>query len=459
MAISKNKSRRRLLLALALGLALAAVTAVVVYRKREAPIMVQTEKVSRRNLTELVVANGKIQPVVQVVINPEVSGEIIELPVKEGQEVKRGDLLVKIKPDNYIAGRNSAEANYQSVLAGKSLAQANLTKADLDYKRFKELFDNKLVSDSQFLDAKTSLDVMKASYDTAIHLAAQAKAALAKAEDDLSKTTINSPIEGTVTRLRSQVGERVVGTALMAGTEIMTVAKLDEMEARVDIGEIDVILISVGQVARLEIDAFRDRKFSGKVSEIANSAKGAAAGALNSSSPSSGGSGQPQEATKFEVKIRVNEKEFLRPGMSVTAEIETRYRTNALVVPIQSVTSRLPKKPQDKKSGFLGMAKADSSKQSTNSPALTATNVTRSGTKKGGDAPKPMEVVFLVEGDRVKMAPVKRGISDDAYVEIIEGLEEGQEVVSGGYKAINRVLEDAKKIKKGEVAPEMEEEK
>src|SRR5439155_3232736 len=232
--------------------------------------------------------------------------------------------------------------------------------------------------------------------------------------DDLSKTTIYSPIAGTVSRVRSQVGERVVGTAMMAGTEILTVANLEEMEARVDIGEIDVILIALRQKARLEVDAFRDRKFNGTVTEIANSAKGMAAGALASASSSSGGGGGPQsqEATKFEVKIRIQEKEFFRPGMSVTAEIETRSRTNILVVPIQSVTTRLPKKPAaDKRpaeaQGLGSTANAASPSSATNSGAGARTNAVKSAeNKKPGDTPKPIEVVFLVEGDHVKMVPV-----------------------------------------------------
>src|SRR5882724_5900211 len=252
MANSKSKTRRKVLIFSGIGVVLIGLTLLAIFRKREAVLTVQTEKVSRRSITELVVANGKIQPVLQVVINPEVSGEIVELPVKEGQDVKKGDLLVKIKPDNYIASRNSAKASYQSTLAGKNLAQANLNKADLEYKRFKQLFEGKLVSDSQFLEAETSLEVMKASFETAINQVDQTEATLAKAEDDLSKTSIFSPINGTISRLRCQSGERVVGTALMAGTEIMTVANLQEMEARVDIGEIDVILIALGQTARLE---------------------------------------------------------------------------------------------------------------------------------------------------------------------------------------------------------------
>jgi len=426
MSNAKRKSRRRWLLIITLLIVAGLGTGAYLYfRKREVIITVQTEKAARRSITELVVANGKIQPVVQVVINPEVSGEITELPVKEGQPVKKGDLLVKIKPDNYQASRNSAEANYKSAMAGKTLALANLRKAEIELKRAKELAIPKLISESQLLDAQTSFEVMQASADTSLHQAAQAAAALAKADDDLSKTTIYAPMDGIVTKLKSQRGERVVGTALMAGTEIMTIADLDEMEARVDIGEVDVVLISLGQVARLEVDAFRDRKFTGRVTEIANSAKGSgpATGTSGGSSPS-----QSQEATKFEVKIRVQEKEVFRPGMSVTAEIETRYRTNVLAIPIQSVTTRVPTNVQAK---------------------APLASVAIAGGKEPEKKGKPVEVAFVREGDHVKMLPVKRGISDDAHVEITEGLEEGAEVISGGYKAINRELEEGKKVKVG----------
>ena len=430
MSNSKRKSRRRWPLVITLLIFAGLGTGAYLYfRKREVIVTIQTEKAARRSITELVVANGKIQPVVQVVINPEVSGEITELPVKEGQPVKKGDLLVKIKPDNYLASRNSADANYKSAMAGKTLALANLRKADIELKRAKELSVTRLISESQLLDAQTSFEVMQASAETSVHQAAQAAAALAKADDDLSKTTIYAPMDGIVTKLKSQRGERVVGTALMAGTEIMTIADLGEMEARVDIGEGDIVLIGLGQVARLEVDAFRDRKFTGRVTEIANSSKTAG--------PSTGSSGsspsQSQEATKFEVKIRVQEKEVFRPGMSVTAEIETRYRTNVLAIPIQSVTTRAPKKP--------GV---------TNAPAKVAmVSAAPVGGKEPEKKEKPIEVAFVLEGDHVKMLPVKRGISDDGHVEITEGLEEGAEVISGGYKAINRELEDGKKVKVG----------
>lgn len=410
-------------------------------RKREVVVTVQTEKVSRRNLTEIVVANGRIQPVVQVKISAEVSGEIIELGVQEGQSVQKGDLLVKIKPDVYRAQQRSAEAGYQSALSSLKLSQANRAKAELEFKRNEELFRSKLISDSVFLEYKTALDIAQAQVESAQHQADVAKASLARAEEELAKTTIYSPLTGTVSKLNLEVGERVAGNTMMAGTEIMTVADLNDMEARVDIGETDIVLLQPGQKARLQVDAFKDRKFNGLVSEIANSSR------------TSGMGGSSQEATKFEVKIRIQDKERFRPGMSVTAEIETRYRTNVLTVPIASVTSRMPKET-DKKSDS---DKSGKSVEDTNAPASTepagaalgnGPDTPKAG-KKAKEAPKPIEVVFVRDGDKVKMAPVKIGISDEDYWEITEGLTEGQEIVSGGYRAINRDLEDGKRIRIG----------
>jgi HlyD family secretion protein len=426
MAAGNKKKRGRILLAAAVILLIGSVGAFLGFRRREAPIAVQMDKVVRRDITEMVVANGRIQPVVQVMINPEVSGEIIELPVKEGQPVKKGDLLVRIKPDNYIAQRNSADANHKSSLAGVQLAKANLEKARLEHQRFDELYRTKLVSDSQYLEAKTAMDVAEATYESSTHQCEQAKASLARADDDLSKTTIKAPIDGTVTKLRSQQGERVVGTAMMAGTEIMTIANLNNMEARVDIGEIDIVLIQIGQKTHLEVEAFRDKKFNGVVTEIANAARGPA----SSQQQQGGGGGQQQEATKFEVKILITEKEQFRPGMSVTAEIETRSKSNVLAVPIMAVTTRM-KKEESKKEAPKEQVAAANPKE-----------------KKKEEPKKANEVVFLVNGEAAKSAVVKTGISDDTYIEISEGLTEGQEIVSGGYAAVSRQLEDGKKIKK-----------
>lgn len=430
-----NKGKKNIIFTV-IGLALIALTVAAILKKKEVIITVQTEKVAHRNLTELVVANGKIQPVTQVVISPEVAGEITGLPVKEGDHVKKGDLLVQIKPDNYQASRDSAEASYQSAMGSKDLAQAQLDKAEAEFKRNQELFNRKLVSDSVFLEFKTAYEVAKLQYENSIHQSDQAKFGLAKAADDLSKTTILAPIDGTVSRLKSQLGERVLGTSFNMGTEIMTIANLNEMEARVDIGEMDVVLMKPGQIAHLEVDAFKDRKFTGIVTEIANSAKGLGQSALQSSS---------QDATKFEVRIRVQETEVFRPGMSVNAEIETRSRTNVLCVPIASVTTRLPKD-----------AKTNSASSGTNALAAstTATNPP-AGAAKVEKKPKDIEVVFAVEGDHAKMVPVKRGIGDDNYYEIVEGIEEGREIVSGNFRAI-RDLEDGKKIVKGKPVEETE---
>src|SRR5882672_5729027 len=337
--MANSKKRRKTLIFALIGIVLAALTVGAIFKKREVVITVQTEKVVRKNLTEIVVANGKVQPVLQVKISPEVSGEIIELPVKEGQLIKKGDLILKIKPDFYMANRNQADASYKSSLASQSTAEANLRKAEAEFRRNNGLFNTRLISESAFDEVKANYDVAKAQLTNSEHQVEMARASLDSAVEQLAKTTIVSPLDGTVSKLNSQLGERVVGTATMAGTEVMTIADLNEMEARVDIGEIDVVLIGAGQAARLEVDAFKDRKFSGVVTEIANSSTATGVGGASGM----GGTASQQEATKFSVKIRIMEKEVFRPGMSVTAEIETRSRTNALTVPIASVTTRIPK--------------------------------------------------------------------------------------------------------------------
>jgi HlyD family secretion protein len=438
LAAKTSKKRRKFVVFSAIGLVLIGlISAAVILRKRDPPITVQTEKVARRNLTETVAANGRIQSVVQVKISPEVSGEIIELPVKEGQQVRKGDLIVKIRPDDYIANRDQADASYKSVLAAQATAEANLRKAEADFKRNQQLLDARLISQADFDQFQASYEVAQTQLTSAERQVEVARASLDYAEKQLVKTTIVSPLNGTISKLNSQVGERVLGMVENVGTEIMTVSDLNQMEARVDVGEIDVVLIRPGQKTRLDVDAFKDRKFTGVVTDIASSAKDT--GSLSSSSS------QSQEATKFEVRIRIGENEAFRPGMSVSAEIETRYRTNAITVPLASVTTRPPKSPDKDKAAKKGAAKS----AATNVVAsANSTNAVPSD-KRSKDASKLSEVVFVVEGNRVKMAPVKIGIGDDDYWEITEGLAEGQEVVSGGYKAISRDLQDGKRIRKG----------
>jgi HlyD family secretion protein len=390
------------------------------FRKPDEIITVQVEKAARRDITETVVSNGRIQPVTQVTINPEVAGEIVELPVQEGQQVKKGDLLLQIKQDNYVAGRNSAEANHKFSLGARNQAEAELERAEADFKRNEELAKSKLISASVFQEYSTAYQISKLRLQNAVHQADQARFALDKANDELAKTTIRSPIDGTVTRLKSQLGERVLGTSFNMGTEIMTVARLDEMEARVDIGEVDIVLIEVGQKAKIEIDAFKDKKFKGTVTAIANAAQGPAQGMNTGASQ--------QDAPKFEVKIRIEEEGSFRPGMSVTAEIETRSRKNVISVPIQAVTTRLP-----------------------GGGSTTPTPAPEKGASDGKvhEPVKPIEVVFAREGDRVKMIPVKTGISDNDHFEIESGLTDGQEIIVGGYKAISKDLAEGKQVKIG----------
>jgi len=452
--MAKPKKRRKLIIFSAIGLVLVTLIVLAIFKKREPVITVQTEKVARHSLTNIVIANGKIQPVVQVTISPEVSGEIIELPVKEGQQVKKGDLLVKINPDIYIAAVNQAKAGYESSIAAKASAEANLEKAQADYDRNLELFHQKLLSESDFIGFKSARNVAKAQLDSASDQVNVAKALVDSAQDSLNKTTIVSPLDGTISKLNSQLGERVLGTAQFAGTEILVISDLNQMEARVDIGEMDVVGIKPGQKAWLDVDAFKDRKFTGVVTDVASSSKDSNQPGTSSSTSSS----QSQEATKFQVRIRLSDKEAFRPGMSVSADIETEYRTNVLTVPLASVTTRPPKPPKKTDPPKAGGTNTTTARSGTNavvsSNAVAASNVaTNSETpdkdKKSKESSKMLDVVFAVEGNHVDAVPVKIGICDDTYWEITDGLTNGQEIVSGGYRAISRDLNDGKKIKRG----------
>jgi HlyD family secretion protein len=399
---NNKKSKKKLFIFSGIGLVLVVLVVLVVLGSKKEPVIsVQTERVARRTITQTVTATGKIYPEVQVIITPEVSGEIIELPVKEGQPVRKGEVLLKIKPDYYVAIRDQSAA-------GLASAQASLSKSEADFRRINELFGKGLVSQSELDQAQAQFQIAKAQHE-------QAEANLKQANENLRKTVIYSPMEGTVSQLKVEIGERVLGTSQFQGTTVMTIADLLRMEARVDVGENDVVLISVGDTSRIDVDAFGGRKFTGVVYEIANTAK-------------TKGLGTQEEVTNFEVKIRILDKDVsLRPGMSMTATIETETKDDVLSVPIQSVTARAPK---DEKSmqGAEGEASI---------PAQRG--------KQKKEVPK--EVVFVVDDGVAKMVQVKRGIANDQYVEVIEGIEEGKEVVSGSYKAISRDLEDGSKIR------------
>ena len=394
-----------------------------VYRaffKKETPIEVQVGPVQKRDITELVIANGKVQPVTYVKISPEVSGEIIELPVKEGQMVKKGDLLFSIKPDLYIASSNSAAANLQSAMGSRDIALYSLEKWQAEWERAKGLFKNNLLSQSDFDTINNSYLTAQSSYTNSLHQVTMSRAALDRASEDLSKCIIFSPLDGTVSKLNSELGEKVVGTGTYTGTEVMTISDLNHMEARVEIGEMDINLIKLGQKSWLEVDAFRDRKFAGTVTQIANTASGTSG----------------TDATKFEVRILIDEKEAFRPGMSVTAEVETRYRTNVLAVPIQAVTTRME-----------ASAKLKAEKEAANPEDKAPEKDDSSVKAKKALASGIEEIVFIVNDASVLKRKVERGISDDNYTEIVSGLDENEEVVIGGYKAISKDLDEGKLIK------------
>ncbi len=441
----RRKGRGKFILLSLIGAAMLGAAMYWALRQKDPSIPVQTEKIARHSITETVIANGKIYPVLQVHISPEVSGEITNLPVREGQFVHKGQLLLQINQDVYIAGTNQAYAGYESSVAAKLTAMANLEKAEADYVRNQALLEHKLLSASDFDGFKMARDVAKAQLESAVDQVNVALASLDNAVDLLNKTTIVAPLDGTITTLNSQLGERVLGTVQNAGTDIMIISDLSAMEARVDIGEMDIVLVQPGQKARLEVDSFKDKKFSGVVTAVANSAEG-----LNASAALGGGggsSGSGQTATQFQVRIRITDNESFRPGMSVNATIETRTRTNAIAAPIASVTTRVPKARLDQEHKSA-VNKTNSALTNASAADPPGTNAAKAD-KKGDDKNKPVEVVFVVEGDHVKSVPVKIGIFDDDYYEITDGLKEGDEIVTGDYRAISHGLDDGKKIVKG----------
>src|SRR5437763_3799109 len=328
-AVKKRRSRRRrkILIGSAVA-ALLLIIALFVAGKREKPIPVTTEKAVLRTILQTVSATGKIQPETEVKISPEVAGEITELPVEDGMQVKKGDLLLKIKPDSYKALLEQQEAAISSAKATNLQQKATMLKTEHDLRRSKDLFEKKLVSEQEYNAAEAANDVAKNTYESSLHEIERAQAASSHARDQLSKTTIYSPMDGTITVLNSKLGERLVATNQFAGTEVMRVADLSHMQAVVDVNENDVVNVKLGDKASIKIDAYADRKFKGVVQQIANTGK-------------TTGAGTQEEVTNFEVKIRINDHDVaLRPGLSCTADIETSMVKDAVAVPTQTVTIR-----------------------------------------------------------------------------------------------------------------------
>ncbi|MFZ1518361.1 MAG: efflux RND transporter periplasmic adaptor subunit [Ignavibacteriaceae bacterium] len=425
MANGKKKSKKKLYIFGGIGLLLVILLVVAfVGGNKEEIVSVQTEKVEKRTITQTVAATGKINPEFKVVITPEVTGEIVELPVKEGDFVKKGQLLIRIKGDQYQAQKQRLEANLQSAQATLKMREAELTKVESDYKRVVELHNKGLASDSELESSKSNYLSTKASYEAAEANVLQSKASLRETLETLYKTTITSPMDGVVTKLNVELGERVLGSGFSQGTDIMTVSDLRNIEAVVEVDENDVVLVTVGDTATVQVDAFKDQEFVGIVSEIGNSAN-------------TSGLGTQNEVVNFEVKIKlIDPKNTLRPGMSCTSDIQTETIQNVLSVPIQSVTTR--------EGGPTGgeMPEGEGGEEFQQVKEVKKEKISKTN-----------EIVFLIKNGKAKKVEVETGLSDDNYIAILSGLEGGEEVVSGSYKAISRELSDGLQVRVDEKNP------
>ena len=429
----KRKSRRKLYIGLGIGgLILLLIIGSIISGKREPAIPVTTEKATRRTIIETASATGKVQPETEVKISPEVAGEIIELPVEDGKEVKKGELILKIRPDSYQALFDQQQAAISTAESVSGQQKASMEKAAQDLKQAEDLFQKKLISQTEMLAAQTTYDAAKSMYQSGLHSIDGAKASSSQARDQLSKTTIYSPLDGVVTVLNSKLGERVVATNQFAGTEVMRVADLNHMQAVVDVNENDVVHVKLGDQAKVSIDAYGDRKFNGTVEQIANTGK-------------TTGAGTQEEVTNFEVKIRLDGHNMrLRPGLSCTADIQTDMVKDVVAVPIQSVTIRTgdsnlsPEEIEQKKKI------ADAKEQADNRAQVENERLARQAEKEGRE--KLKKVVFLKDGGKAKMVQVATGIADDANIEIKSGVKPGDEVISGSYSAISRKLKDGAKV-------------
>src|SRR5881409_1576560 len=327
-AKQRRARRKKQIIFGSIGLVVLWIAVSIIWSKREKPIPVTTERAIRKTIMQTVSATGKVQPETEVKISPEVAGEIIELPVEDGKAVMKGDLLVKIKPDSYKALLEQQEAAISAAKATNLQQKATMMKTEQDLKRADDMFAKKTISIQEYNAAEAASDVAKNTYESSLHEIERAQAGSSQARDQLSKTTIYSPIDGTVTILNSKLGERIVATNQFAGTEVMRVADLGHMEARVDVNENDVVNVKVGDKANVKIDAYGDRRFHGSVYQIANTGK-------------TTGAGTQEEVTNFEVKIRIEDhEEVLKPALSCTAEIQTNQVKDVVAVPMQAVTIR-----------------------------------------------------------------------------------------------------------------------
>lgn len=404
------------LIAILLGLSKAGIIG-----NKDKGIEVEVSKADEITIVETVSATGKIQPEIEVKISSEVSGEIIALPVKEGQVVKKGDLLVKINPDLYTSGYNRTVAGLSQTKAGLSQADATFKEAKANYERNKTLFEKGIISKSEWDRAVSTFETAQASKQSAYYNVQSASATVNEAKDNLGRTTIYAPADGTISMLNVELGERVLGTQQMAGTEILRVANLNNMEVEVDVNENDIVKINVGDEAKVEVDAYLKKEFKGIVTSISNSASTA----LTS-----------DQVTNFKVKVRILKESYkdllvgkpdtyspFRPGMTATVDIITKRKEKVIGVPISSVVI---------KSDTTAVKKyeAEDSEEEKVKPK----------------SDKKYECVFVKVGDKAKIRIVKTGIQDDTNIEITSGLEKGDVVVIGPYTTVSKDLNSGDKV-------------
>jgi len=414
---SRPRSWKRLWPWLLIALILV-ITVVIYSQKREKPLAVTTERVAKRDIIQIVSATGKIQPALEVKISAEVAGEIIGLPYEEGQNVKKGDLLVKIKPDAFQAQVEQQEAALAAARADNLQRKAQFLKSELDLRRQTELFSKKISSQNDLDDAKTNRDIADASFQASLFDIKRVEGQLSQIRQELVKTSIYSPIDGSLSALSSKLGERVVATAQFAGTEILRVANLEDMEVNAKVNENDVVNIQIEQPVLIRIDAYPDRTFQGRVKHIASTATVT-------------GTGTSEEVTNYEVKIRILDPGVpLRPGMSATADIQTATVRDVLAAPIQSVTVRTRR---DGESLDALQKKRDLEEKETGSSTAQASRSDRDNLQR---------VVFLKNGRRAQQRTVTTGLSDNAWLEIKTGLAENDEIITGTYAAISRDLKN-----------------
>lgn len=383
---------------------------------------VEVAKVDEITIIETVSATGKIQPEVEVKISSEVSGEIIALPVKEGQVVKKGDLLVRINPDLYTSGYNRTVSNLSGTKAALNQADASFKEAKASYDRSKTLYDKGIISRSEWDKAIASYEVAVANKQSAYHQVQSANATVKEAKDNLGRTTIYAPADGTISMLNVELGERVLGTQQMTGTEILRVANLNNMEVEVDVNENDIVKINVGDSANVEVDAYLKKEFKGIVTSISNSASATTTA---------------DQVTNFKVKVRIVKESYLdllegkpdtyspfRPGMTATVDIITKRKEKVVGVPISSVVMKsdtaATKSYEVKEENEEGVVKAQNDKK--------------------------FECVFVKVGDKAKIRIVKTGIQDDSNIEVISGLKKGDVVIVGPYNTVTKELNSGDKV-------------